>query len=33
MNGVNLTTYCSERRCLTDNTLAAMVERNLARAS
>jgi hypothetical protein len=33
MNGVNLTTYCSERRCIDDSTLAAMVERNLARAS
>jgi hypothetical protein len=33
MNGVNLTTYCSERRCIADTTLAEMVERNLARAS
>ena len=31
MNGVNLTTYCSERRCLTDDTLTAMISKNLSR--
>ena len=32
MNGVYLMTYCSERRCVSDADLAAMLERNLARA-
>lgn len=32
MDGVNLTTYCSERRCLSDDTLGMMIDRNLARA-
>ena len=32
MNGVNLTTYCSERRCIGESTLAQMIDRNLARA-
>jgi hypothetical protein len=32
MDGVNLTTYCSERRCLSDDTLNGMIDRNLARA-
>ena len=31
MDGVNLTTYCSERRCISDDTLTKMIERNLAR--
>jgi CpeS-like protein len=31
MDGVNLTTYCSERRCISDDTLARMIDRNLAR--
>jgi CpeS-like protein len=31
MNGVNLTTYCSERRCISDSTLTAMIDQNLAR--
>ena len=31
MDGVNLTTYCSERRCISDDTLAKMIDRNLAR--
>ncbi|MFM2304723.1 MAG: hypothetical protein RLZZ135_2135 [Cyanobacteriota bacterium] len=33
MNGVNLTTYCSERRCLCDSTLTAMIDRNLDRVT
>ena len=32
MDGVNLTTYCSERRCISDDTLTKMIDRNLARA-
>jgi hypothetical protein len=32
MDGVNLTTYCSERRCISDDTLAKMIDLNLARA-
>jgi CpeS-like protein len=31
MDGVNLTTYCSERRCISDDTLVKMIDRNLAR--
>jgi CpeS-like protein len=31
MDGVNLTTYCSERRCISDDALAKMIDRNLAR--
>ena len=31
MNGVNLMTYCSERRCVTTDVLESMVRRNLAR--
>ncbi len=31
MNGVNLTTYCSERRCIADTMLDRMIDRNLAR--
>jgi CpeS-like protein len=31
MDGVNLTTYCSERRCISDDSLAKMIDRNLAR--
>ena len=31
MDGVNLTTYCSERRCISDDILARMIDRNLAR--
>lgn len=33
MNGVYLMTYCSERRCVSDTDLQAMVEHNLARAT
>lgn len=33
MNGVYLMTYCSERRCLTEANLAAMVQHNLSRVS
>jgi hypothetical protein len=33
INGIYLMTYCSERRCVTDDTLAQMVENNLARAA
>lgn len=32
MNGINLMTYCSERRCVSDDTLKAMVERNMLRS-
>jgi CpeS-like protein len=32
MNGINLMTYCSERRCVSDNTLKEMIERNKVRA-
>ncbi|MCU0526119.1 MAG: phycobiliprotein lyase [Elainella sp. Prado103] len=32
MNGVYLMTYCSERRCVSDADLAAMIQQNLARA-
>ncbi|MBE9115647.1 phycobiliprotein lyase [Lusitaniella coriacea LEGE 07157] len=32
MNGVNLVTYCSERRCVSPETLEQMVQDNLARA-
>jgi CpeS-like protein len=32
LNGVYLMTYCSERRCVSDQTLKAMVDHNLARA-
>ena len=31
MNGVNLMTYCSERRCVAQQTLEEMVQYNLAR--
>jgi hypothetical protein len=31
VNGVNLVTYCSERRCISDAQLEAMVQQNLAR--
>ena len=31
MNGVNLMTYCSERRCVTADVLESMVHRNIAR--
>ena len=31
MNGVNLMTYCSERRCVTTDVLESMVRRNIAR--
>ncbi len=31
MDGVNLTTYCSERRCISDDILNRMIDRNLAR--
>ncbi|MDJ0736558.1 MAG: phycobiliprotein lyase [Nostocaceae cyanobacterium] len=33
MNGVNLMTYCSERRCVSANALQEMIHRNLARSS
>lgn len=33
MNGVYLMTYCSERRCVSEETLAEMVQRNRSRAS
>ncbi len=33
MNGVNLMTYCSERRCLSVNSLEQMVNHNKARHS
>ncbi|MGH2413941.1 MAG: phycobiliprotein lyase [Microcystaceae cyanobacterium] len=32
MNGVNLMTYCSERRCISHPTLEAMIENNRLRA-
>jgi CpeS-like protein len=32
MNGINLMTYCSERRCISPETLDTMIQRNLARA-
>ena len=31
MNGVYLMTYCSERRCVSEEVLAQMVQRNLSR--
>jgi CpeS-like protein len=31
MNGINLMTYCSERRCVSDDTLRDMIERNKVR--
>jgi CpeS-like protein len=31
MNGVNLMTYCSERRCISQQTLEAMISHNTAR--
>lgn len=31
MNGVNLMTYCSERRCVSDDMLKAMIEQNKQR--
>lgn len=31
MNGVNLMTYCSERRCVSADTLAQMIQRNTSR--
>lgn len=33
MNGINLMTYCSERRCISPPMLAQMTQHNLARAS
>ena len=33
MNGVNLMTYCSERRCVSDQALEQMIQANLARAA
>ena len=33
MNGINLMTYCSERRCLSSQMLAQMSQHNLTRAS
>jgi CpeS-like protein len=32
MNGINLMTYCSERRCVSDKTLKEMIEINKVRA-
>ena len=32
MNGVNLTTYCSERRCVSDNALEELIMANKARS-
>jgi CpeS-like protein len=32
MNGINLMTYCSERRCVTEQTLEQMIQKNLARS-
>ncbi|NEO48573.1 MAG: phycobiliprotein lyase, partial [Moorea sp. SIO4A3] len=32
MNGVNLMTYCSERRCVSREMLEQMIETNRARA-
>lgn len=32
MNGVNLTTYCSERRCWSPESLASLIQANQARA-
>ena len=31
MNGVNLTTYCSERRCISPETLETLIQANQAR--
>ncbi|NJL62647.1 MAG: phycobiliprotein lyase [Methylacidiphilales bacterium] len=31
MNGINLMTYCSERRCVSDDTLKQMIEANKQR--
>ena len=33
MNGINLMTYCSERRCVTSEMLIQMTQQNLARVS
>lgn len=33
MDGVQLAAYCSERRCVSDDRLQAMVQQNLARSS
>ncbi|OLP19325.1 phycobiliprotein lyase [Leptolyngbya sp. 'hensonii'] len=33
MNGVYLMTYCSERRCVSEDLLAQMVQHNLSRAA
>jgi hypothetical protein len=33
MNGVNLMAYCSERRCVSTETLEQMIQHNLARAA
>ncbi|NJL09712.1 MAG: phycobiliprotein lyase [Calothrix sp. SM1_7_51] len=33
MNGINLMTYCSERRCVCDDTLQQMIQQNIVRAS
>ena len=33
MNGVNLMTYCSERRCVSPDVLEQMVQRNLTRTA
>jgi CpeS-like protein len=33
VNGVNLMAYCSERRCVSPETLAAMIHRNQARVA
>lgn len=33
MNGVNLMAYCSERRCVSQQLLEQMIQKNLARAS
>ncbi len=33
MNGVNLMTYCSERRCVSSQRIEEMIENNLARSA
>jgi hypothetical protein len=33
INGINLMTYCSERRCLTPDTLDQLIQHNLNRAT
>jgi hypothetical protein len=33
INGINLMTYCSERRCLTNERLEQMIQHNLSRAN